>query len=260
MTCPSSATWTSAYGIWSHDEVNSSSASEQRVAIVTGANRGLGRALAGELARNGVTVVLTARRLPDAEAAAEALARDGLSVQACEADVAHPASVNRMFADVEREYGRLDVLINNAAVAIDRGARPSHADLEMITATLSTNLLGTWRCCIQAVRLMRMHRYGRIVNVSSHMASLTGTNDATSPAYRVSKSGVNQLTRVLAAETRNENILVNAASPGTVNTRMSNGDPQFTPQQAAEEMVWLACLPDDGPTGQFFHGHEPVDW
>lgn len=233
---------------------------QPRVAVVTGANRGLGYALAAGLARRGLAVVLTSRHRADAEAAAAALQDDDLRVHAGELDIAAPASVNRLFGDVEKRYGRLDVLINNAAVAIDRGQRPSEADMETVAATLDINVLGTWRCSKQAIRLMRKGGYGRITNVSSHMGSLAGTQDAGSAAYRVSKTAVNELTRVFAAETQGEDILVNAASPGTVETRMSKGTPLYTAPEAAEEMLWLSLLPADGPSGGFFHGREPLAW
>ncbi|WP_405785537.1 SDR family NAD(P)-dependent oxidoreductase [Streptomyces sp. NBC_00138] len=231
-----------------------------RIAVVTGANRGLGYALASKLAHQGLTVVLTARRLSDAEAAVATLMDDNVHVRPGELDIVAPASVNRLFSDIEREYGRLDVLINNAAIAIDRGQKPSQADIETVAATLDVNVLGTWRCCKQAVRLMRKGGYGRITNVSSHMGSLAGTHDPGSAAYRVSKTAVNELTRIFAAETRGENILVNSASPGTVETRMSYGTSRYTAAEAAEEMLWLSLLPDDGPTGGFFHGRETLDW
>lgn len=240
--------------------MNTASDTPPRVAIVTGANRGLGYSLASGLARQGLTVVLTARRLSDAEDAAAALRGDGLLVQPGELDIVSAASVNRLFADVERTHGRLDVLVNNAGVAIDRGAQPSESDIETVAATLDTNVLGAWRCCKQALRVMRKGGYGRITNVTSHMGSLASTIDSGSAAYRVSKAALNQLTRILAAETRDENIRVNCASPGTVNTRMSNSSPRYTPEEAAASMLWLSLLPDNGPTGGFFHGREHVPW
>ncbi|WUH90278.1 SDR family NAD(P)-dependent oxidoreductase [Streptomyces sp. NBC_00433] len=240
--------------------MDSSSNPQPRIAVVTGANRGLGYALAAGLARRGMTVVLTARRLSDAEAAASALREDELDVHPGELDLTSPASVNRAFADVERDFGRLDVLINNAGIAIDRGQKPSQTDIETAEATLNVNVLGTWRCCKQAVRLMRIGGYGRITNVSSHMGSLAGVQDPGSAAYRISKTAVNGLTRIFAAETRDENVLVNSASPGTVRTRMGYGTPQYTAAEAADGMLWLSQLPDDGPSGGFFHGREPLDW
>jgi len=246
--------------IWSHDAVESASNSQPRIGVVTGGNRGLGKALAAGLARRGLTVVLTARRLADAEVAVAGLENEGLGVRPGELDITKAGSVSRLFAGVEREFGRLDVLINNAGVAIDRAQHPSEADFETVEETLDVNVLGTWRCCKQAVRLMRKGGYGRITNVSSHMGSLAGMQKSGSAAYRVSKAAVNAVTRVFAAETRGEGILVNSASPGTVGTRMNYGNPRYTAAEAAEAMLWLSLLPEDGPTGGFFHGREPLDW
>src|SRR2546421_9266125 len=134
----------------------------QRVAVVTGANRGLGQAIAQGLAEHGLHVVVTARSDYAAQLAAEALAKDGLSVSAHQLDVTDPASVVRVMADIGFSYGRLDVLINNAGVAIDRGQAASTADMEKVHATLNANLMGAWRCCTAAIPEMRRNGYGRI--------------------------------------------------------------------------------------------------
>ncbi|WP_329128540.1 SDR family NAD(P)-dependent oxidoreductase [Streptomyces sp. NBC_01476] len=235
--------------------------SPPRVAVVTGAGRGLGLAIARQLAQGGdVHVFLTARRHAAAEKAAAELVGTGLPVTGAELDVTDPASVFRLFADVEQTHGRLDILVNNAGIAIDRGAVPSQPDIEVFQATLDTNLLGAVRCSSRAVPLMRRGGYGRITNVSSHMGSLALTEAANSPAYRISKAALNQFTRVLAAETANDGILVNAASPGTVGTRMSYGRAEYTPEQAASRLVRLSRLPVDGPTGRFFDGDTELPW
>src|SRR2546421_8414366 len=178
----------------------------QRVAVVTGANRGLGQAIAQGLAEHGLHVVVTARSDYAAQLAAEALAKDGLPVSAHQLDVTDPASVVRVMADTSYTYGRLDVLVNNAAVAIDRGQAASTADLEKVRATFDVNLMGAWRCCMAAIPEMRKHGYGRIGNVTTHMSRFAelGTGSA---AYRVSKTAVNALTCILAAELREANIL-----------------------------------------------------
>jgi len=231
----------------------------RRIAVVTGANRGL--AVASALAeQENLHVVLTARRLADAEAAAEQLTDDNRSVQGAELDVTDASSVFRLFADVDSAHGRLDVLVNNAGVAIDKGRSPVDHDIETIQATWNTNVLGAWRCCAKAVPLMRLHRYGRITNISSRMGSLALTSSANSPAYRVSKAALNQLTRVFAAEAAVDNILVNAASPGTVGTRMNYGEPRYSPDEAASRLLWLSLLPDSGPTGRFWDGQDSLPW
>jgi NAD(P)-dependent dehydrogenase (short-subunit alcohol dehydrogenase family) len=232
---------------------------EQRVAVVTGANRGLGFAIAQALAEAGLHVVLTGRDGHAAERAAMQLVDRGLSVTSHQLDVADPASVVRAMADTGYQRGRLDVLVNNAAVAIDRGQMAGSADMERVRATLDINIMGAWRCCTAALPEMRKHEYGRIVNVSTHMATFAHMNTG-SVAYRVSKAGLNALTCILAAELRGENILVNAASPGKIDTRIAYGKAERTPAAAAEEFVWLATLPDDGPSGRLFHRGQPLDW
>jgi NAD(P)-dependent dehydrogenase (short-subunit alcohol dehydrogenase family) len=231
----------------------------RRVALVTGANRGLGAAVARGLAERGLHTVVTARNAQSAESAAAEMAATGLSVTGHELDVTDPASVVRAVADTAYTFGRLDVLVNNAAVAIDRGVRAATSDMERVKATLDANLLGAWRCCTAVIPEMLRNGYGRIVNVTTHMAMLS-TMAKGSPAYRVSKTGLNALTLILADEFRGSNILVNAASPGRVDTRLAYGAAERTPTEAADTFVWLATLPDDGPTGQILHGRHPMDW
>lgn len=230
-----------------------------RVAVVTGANRGLGFAISEALAGQGLHVVMTGRDERSAIDAAGKLAASGLPVSAHQLDVTDPASVTRAMQDVAFEHGRLDVLVNNAAVAVDRGRQAQFADMELVLASLNTNLVGAWRCCSAAIPHMRQGGYGRIVNLTSHM-SLLSTMASSSPAYRVSKTGLNALTRVLADELRPDNILVNGASPGLVATRLAYGKAQLTPAQVVDTFIWLATLPDDGPTGQLFHERQPLQW
>lgn len=231
----------------------------QRVAVVTGANRGLGLAITTALAQQGLHVVLTARDANAAESSATQLSAQGLPVSSHQLDVTDPASVVRAMADTAYQRGRLDVLVNNAAVAIDRHHTAASADMERVQATLQANLLGAWRCCTAAIPEMRKNSYGRIVNVTTHMASFANLG-AGSVAYRISKTGLNALTRVLADELRDENILVNAASPGRADTRLAYGHADRTPDQAADDFIWLATLPDDGPTGELFHQRNRLEW
>jgi NAD(P)-dependent dehydrogenase (short-subunit alcohol dehydrogenase family) len=231
----------------------------QRIAIVTGANRGLGLAIARSLAEKGLQVVLTARSEQAAERAAEQLAKQGLPVSAHQLDVTDTASVARAMADTGYTFGRLDVLVNNAAVAIDRQQKASNADMERVRATLDANIMGAWRCCTAAIPEMNANAYGRIVNVTTHMSTFARMGIG-SAAYRVSKAGLNALTCILAAELHEANILVNAASPGKADTRLAYGKADRTPEEAADDFTWLATLPDNGPTGALFHQRQRLDW
>jgi NAD(P)-dependent dehydrogenase (short-subunit alcohol dehydrogenase family) len=230
------------------------------IALVTGANRGIGREIAGQLARRGHLVLLTARDSERAAAAAASVAAEtGGNVIGLRLDVADPDSVAAAFTLLAREHGRLDVLVNNAGVLLDGDRTPSTADVGMVARALDTNLLGAWRCAAAAVPLMRSVGAGRIVNVSSTLGSLTGTPsvDARMTGYRVSKAALNLLTQSLAAELAGSGILVNACCPGYTRTGMGP-DATRSPAEGADTPVWLATLPADGPTGGFFEDRRPT--
>jgi NAD(P)-dependent dehydrogenase (short-subunit alcohol dehydrogenase family) len=233
----------------------------QRTALVTGGNRGIGLEICRQLAGQGIQVVLTARDLSQAEAAARELDRAAPgAVTALRMDATDEESVVAAFKEVDERLGGTDILVNNAGIAIDGPEhRASAPDFERVHRTLETNLFGSWRCSVAAIPGMRARGYGRIVNLTSTMASLELTKTPASPAYRISKSGLNMLTRLLAAELAGTGVLVNAASPGYTRTDMS---PDATRDVAdgSDTPVWLATLPDDGPTGGFFYDREPLAW
>jgi NAD(P)-dependent dehydrogenase (short-subunit alcohol dehydrogenase family) len=230
---------------------------QQRVALVTGANRGLGLEIATQLARLQYLVVLTARDPGAAMAAAQPLEAAGLSVLPRQLDVTDEDSVARLAAGVTSELGRLDALVNNAGIGYDFGRPAAGADLALVADHLETNLLGSWRVSNAFIELMRRGGYGRIVFLSSGMGSLAEMGGG-SPGYRVSKAGINALMRMLAAETAGTNILVNAACPGWVRTDMGGPDAARSVAEGADTAVWLATLPDDGPTGGFFRDRAPI--
>lgn len=234
---------------------------EQRVAVVTGGNRGIGLEIGRQLAGLGYQVVLAARDAGRAdELAAELSASCPGEVTSVHLDVADDSSVPTTFQQIRERHNRIDVLVNNAGIAIDGpDHRPSAPDLTRVRRTLETNLLGAWRCCAEVIPAMHERGYGRIVNLSSTMASLELTLTSTSPAYRISKIGLNMLTRTLAAELEGTGILVNAASPGYTRTDMSP-DAQRSVRDGADTPVWLATLPDSGPTGGFFFDREALAW
>jgi NAD(P)-dependent dehydrogenase (short-subunit alcohol dehydrogenase family) len=228
-----------------------------RVVLITGANRGIGRELARQLALRGDAVVLTARDLTKAERAADSLP-DHQRVLARRLDVTDPASIQQVATDLEGLYGRLDVLVNNAAIHYDTWQRASTADLRVVREALEVNLLGAWQASLTLLPLLRASGHGRIVNVSSEAGSLTSM-DGGPPAYNVSKAALNALTRMLAGELRRDRILVNAVCPGWVATDM--GGPGGRPvAEGAASVLWAVDLPDDGPTGGFFRDGRPVLW
>lgn len=226
-----------------------------RTVLVTGANRGIGREVARQLVAAGDRVVVTARRPEAAEQTAAELGGGSLPVTL---DVTDPATIAAAARLVEHQLGVLDVLVNNAAIHYDSWQGAATADLGVVEEALDTNRLGPWRVTLAFLPLLRRSRHGRIVNVSSQAGSLTGMGAGT-PAYHVSKAGLNALTRTLAGELRREGILVNAVCPGWVATDMggSGGGPVAG---GAASVIWAVDLPDDGPTGGFFRHGQPLPW
>ncbi len=231
---------------------------EQRVAVVTGAHRGIGKGIARQLAARGLIVALTGRDPAKAQAAAADLAGTG-TLRPYQLDITDQGSVDRLIAAIERDFGRLDVLVNNAGGYWDDDESPSTADLAIVEAALQTNLLGAWRLCEAALPLMLRHGYGRIVNVSSRSGSFQRPS-ANVPAYRVSKAALNMFTTCLAAELAGRGVLVNAACPGWVRTEMGGQNAPKSVDEGADTPVWLATLPDDGPTGGYFADRQPIPW
>ena len=235
-------------------------AQQRRVALVTGANRGIGLEIARQLAARGYHLVVGSRSQDSGEKAAQQLRDVGYSSSAVALDVSDAGSITTGVSAVIRELGRIDVLVNNAGIAIDGpGHRPSDPRQETVRGTLETNLFGAWECARAVLPSMRSAGYGRIVNMSSNMASLTLTESHESPAYRISKAALNMLTVLLAAEVRREGILVNAASPGYTRTDMSPNATR-TVEQGADTPVWLATLPADGPSGGYFYERTRLPW
>ncbi|MGI9404866.1 MAG: SDR family NAD(P)-dependent oxidoreductase [Hyphomicrobiaceae bacterium] len=241
---------------------------DNRLALVTGGNRGLGFAACEKLAGAGYDVALTARDQGKADAAAGKLAAGGVTVEGFALDVLDTANVREAVRKVYERFGRIDVLINNAGIYPERDrytgdGRPAQnlaTDPDMILATLDANTVGPYRVLQAVLPIMREQGYGRIVNVSSQMARLSEMNDG-SPGYRISKTAVNGLTALVAAELAGEaNIKVNAADPGWVRTDMGGEAADRNIDEGVDTIVWLAMLEDDGPTGGFFRDRQATAW
>ena len=228
-----------------------------KIALVTGANRGIGLEVARQLAERAHTVLLASRDLARGEAAAAPLAAAGLPVEAVRLDVGDRDQAEALAADLARRFGRLDVLVNNAGVHYDTWNRATAPDWKIVGEAWTTNALGAWHVAAACADLLRASSAGRLVNVSSGAGALASM-DASTPAYSVTKAALNALTRVLAAELRPDGVLVNAVCPGWTATDMGGGG-RPVPEGAAG-VVWAATLPDDGPTGGFFRDANPVAW
>lgn len=227
-----------------------------RIALVSGGNRGIGLEICRQLAERGHTVVMGSRDEEKGHAATQGLEGEVIPHQL---DVADVESVDRMAAFLEEEFGRLDVLVNNAGIANDDGQRGVDADLGRVREALEANVLGAWRLCQVAIPLMQRGGYGRIVNVSTGMAALEDMGGG-SPGYRVSKTALNALTRILSSELRGSGILVNSVCPGWVQTDMGGSSASRPVEEGADGLVWAATLPNNGPTGGFFRDQRPIAW
>ncbi|MFI7500130.1 SDR family NAD(P)-dependent oxidoreductase [Streptomyces sp. NPDC049687] len=226
------------------------------IALVTGANRGIGYEVARQLLGRGWTVLVTARSERAAEEAAARLG--GAGAHPLLLDVTRPADAEAAARVLRERFGGLDVLVNNAAITYDTWQRAADADLDVVREAMETNLYGPWRLAQALLPLLRASGRPRIVNVSSEGGSLAAMTGGT-PAYSTSKAALNALTRMLAGELRADGVLVNSVCPGWVATDM--GGPGGRPvAEGAAGIVWAATLPDDGPTGGFFRDGRPLPW
>lgn len=248
----------------------------RKTALVTGANRGLGRGIATLLAQRGVTVLVGARDLSRGEEVAATLRDAGGSAHAVALDVTARASVDAAAADIEQRFGQLDVLVNNAGITGSGPVNPAEAydqqpslvDIDMVRSVYETNVLGVIRVTNAMLPLLRRSPGARIVNVSSHGASISLNSDPDGPmsgllasaAYIPSKSALNALTVQYAKELRKDGILVNAVAPGFVDTDSNNHTGVLTPTEAAEIVVEAAMLDAGGPTAAFLAAEGNVPW
>lgn len=230
-----------------------------KIALVTGANRGLGYETCRQLALRGLEVVLTSRNISDGREAVARLHEMGVEVAYHALDVSDPGQVLTLQRDIEREFGRLDILVNNAGVYLDERMSVFDVPLDVVRRTMEVNFYGPLMLCRAFIPMMRRNGYGRIVNVSSDLGSLSQMGGAVA-AYRISKAALNALTRIMAAELTRTNIKVNSVSPGWVRTDMGGPAASRSVEQGAQGIVWLATLPEDGPTGGFYRDKRALDW
>lgn len=233
---------------------------DKKVAVVTGGNKGIGFAVCRALAEKDFHVILTSRHVSSGQEAARKLERDGLDVSYFQLDVTLEDHIAHLKNHIEHGYGRLDVLVNNAGIFLDPKDEGWHkTKLDTLEKTLHTNTFGPFLLCEALLPLMKKNHHGRIINISSGLGQLSDMQGHYS-AYRISKAGLNAVTRIIAAEARDTDILVNSMCPGWVKTDMGGADAERTPAQGAETAVWLAMLPKGGPTGGFFRDCKPIEW
>lgn len=237
------------------------SARSPRVALVTGGNRGIGFEICRGLARAGLHVLLGARNESKGKHAVNELSDAG-TLEHVLIDVADTSSIRRAVESIHTRHGRIEVLVNNAAIVLDEGVSVLSVPVETARETFETNVYGPLLLCQLVVPGMIERQYGRIVNLSSGAGQLSSMRDY-APSYSMSKAAINAITRMVAAAVREEgarNVLVNSVDPGWVRTDMGGPDATRSPEKGAETAVWLATLPDNGPTGGFFHDRKPAPW
>lgn len=249
-----------------NDRTNSDSQAESdtdqaAVALITGANKGIGHEIARQLGEHGLTVIASARNVQRGEKSVKELREDGIDAHFLQLDVTDESTVKAAARGIENEFGRLDVLVNNAGVSLDSSA--SEVATEIVSQTYEVNVFGVVTVTHVMLPLLRQSSAARVVNISSSLGSMAVLSDEESHisglgmlSYCSSKAALNAITLIYANELRETNVLVNAVSPGYVATDLTNYDGEVSPERGARVPVEVATLPDDGPTGQFFSDHD----
>lgn len=240
---------------------------DRRIALITGANKGIGLEVARQLGKAGHRILLGARDASRGNEAARALAAEGIDVRHVTVDLSDTASLAATAADIEANEGRIDILVNNAGVALQGDGLPGVADLEAVRRIFETNYFGTIAVTQALLPLVKKSASGRIVNVSSGLGSITLNADpewayaaVKLTGYNASKAALNMFTVLLAAEVKEAAIQVNAVDPGYTATDLNGNSGHQTIEEGAAETVRIALLPDGGPTGQFTNTEGVVAW
>ncbi|WP_028775873.1 SDR family oxidoreductase [Shimazuella kribbensis] len=239
----------------------------QKIALVTGGNRGIGKEIARQLALQDHHVLIGCRDAKKGQRVVEEMQKEGLSIDLQVLDVNNKKSIEEAIDRITNNFGCLDILVNNAGVILDRGVSVLKIEESVIKETFETNFFGAFRITQAVIPLMKKQKYGRIVNLSSGLASfeiMSGQGPiqlhGSSSAYRISKSMLNALTCLVAQEVMDSNIKVNAVCPGRVQTDMGGSDAPNTIEQGADTAVWLATLNENGPNGGYFRDRQPINW
>ncbi|WP_068505162.1 SDR family oxidoreductase [Paenibacillus kribbensis] len=234
---------------------------KRKIAIITGANRGIGFEIAKQLGKLGVTVIMTARKEDQGRATCDKLKKEGLDVHFHQLEMTNESSIHKLADDMQEQFGVVDILVNNAGINIDGNKDTTNIDLDTVRTTMETNVYGPLLLSQVLIPLMQSSADGRIVNVSSSMGALNegmggyGGNFA----YSMSKTALNALTIKLAGDISSSRITVNSMCPGWVRTDMGTAAAPRSVEQGADTAVWLATG-DVGMTGKFFRDREVISW
>ncbi|MEW6126139.1 MAG: SDR family oxidoreductase [Acidobacteriota bacterium] len=243
--------------------------STNKVALITGANKGIGYEIARQLGQQSITVLVGARDQARGAEAADKLRAEGIDALAVQLDVTDGKTIEATKKFVEEKFGKLDILVNNAGIigGYDWGTPPSDVPLDTVRKVFETNFFGVIAVTQSFLPLLKKSEAGRVVNVSSGLGSLTKLSDTSYEFsginfldYNASKTALNAITLSFAKEFKNTPLKINAADPGYTATDINNNTGTKTVAEGADTPVWLATLPDDGPTGGFFSAREPMPW
>ncbi|TRX55031.1 SDR family NAD(P)-dependent oxidoreductase [Thalassomonas sp. M1454] len=233
----------------------------QKIALVTGANRGIGLAISQKLAEQDMHVIMTARDKNLLQQECDTLKSAGYSVEGHVLDVTGYEQANALIAQLIAKHQRIDVLINNAGIAVDQWVPGSDVSMDVVKQTMETNCFASLNLIQQVLPHMKTTGYGRIVNMSTELASLEGMQMGMTLAYRASKAALNCITKIFSIELADyADIKINAAAPGWVKTNLGGDDAELTPEQGADTPVWLATLGSDGPSGDFYRERKVYPW
>lgn len=248
---------------------------DKPVALVTGANRGLGLETSRQLGKRGVKVLIGARDLAKGEQATETLRNEGIDAEVIQLDVSDTASITAAIAAISKDYGRLDILVNNAAVLNDIGQQPSEVSELTLRQNLDVNFIGPYLLTAGLAELLKAAPGGRVLNMGTQVGSFGNLSDPESPikddicpAYQASKVALNSITALFAKEFESSNVKINSVCPGWVMTDMGHEDlPDYgdavkpmSPREAVEKILFLLDFGADAPSGGFFSNGEPVAW